>query len=211
MHYPLLIVILLALLSGNAVAVAEADGQDDCQLREPGPGFDCAKADGSVEELICKDAELAALDRQMATVYAAALQRVAGDGYEDPGPVQRGWIKGRNDCWKSDDMRACTVSNYKYRIAELQIQYGQLVVPSPVYYMCGKTDLTAVFYNQTDPQTVVLTVIPILAGVDQGLAYHSPSASGARYEGRNVSFWEHHGEARLTWYDKEMSCKVKGK
>jgi len=66
-----------------------------------------------------------------------------------------------------------------------------------------------VFYQQTDPQTVVLTFIPALTGVDQMLAYHSPSGSGARYEGRNVSFWEHHGEARLTWFDQEMSCKVR--
>jgi len=184
---------------------------DNSQSRAEGPSFDCTKAGGSVEELICKDAALAALDRQMAAVYAAALRRVAEDGYEDPAPVQRGWIKGRNDCWKSDDMRVCTESSYKYRITELQIQYGQLVVPSPVYYRCGKTDLTAVFYNQTDPQTVVLSFIPVLAGVDQVLAYHSPSGSGARYEGRNVSFWEHHGEARLTWYDEGMSCRKVGK
>ena len=179
--------------------------------RGEGPSFDCVRADGSVEELICKDAELAALDRQLAVVYAAALQRVAEDGYEDPGPVQRGWIKGRNDCWKSDDLRACTESSYKYRIAELQIQYGQLVVPSPVYYKCSATALTAVFYRQTDPQTVVLSFIPALADLDQVLAFHVRSGSGARYEGRNVSFWEHHGEARLTWYEKETGCKLQEK
>ena len=185
--------------------------QGNDEAHEEGPSFDCAKAGWSVEELICKDADLAALDRQMAAVYAAALKRVTEDNYEDPAAVQRGWIKGRNDCWKSDNLRACIVSSYQHRIAELQIQYGQLVVPTPVYYTCGKTALTAVFYQQTDPQTVVLTFIPALTGVDQILAYHSPSGSGARYEGRNVSFWEHHGEARLTWFDQEMSCKVKGK
>ena len=185
--------------------------QGNDEAHEEGPSFDCAKAGWSVEELICKDADLAALDRQMAAVYAAALKRVTEDNYEDPAAVQRGWIKGRNDCWKSDNLRACIVSSYQHRIAELQIQYGQLVVPTPVYYTCGKTALTAVFYQQTDPQTVVLTFIPALTGVDQILAYHSPSGSGAQYEGRNVSFWEHHGEAKLTWFDQEMSCKVKGK
>ena len=182
--------------------------QGKAQSPEKGPSFDCAKAGWSVEELICKDAELATLDRQLAAVYAAALKRVAEENYEDPTPVQRGWIKGRNDCWKSDGLRACVVSSYQYRIAELLIQYGQLVVPSPVHYSCGNTALTVVFYQQTDPQTVVLTFIPALTGVDQMLAYHSPSGSGARYEGRNVSFWEHKGEARLTWFDQEMSCKV---
>jgi uncharacterized protein len=184
-----------------------ADG--GAQRHELGPSFDCAKAGWSVEELICKDAGLAALDRQMAAVYAAAQKRVAEENYEDPAPMQRGWIKGRNDCWKADNLRTCIVSSYQYQIAALLIQYGQLVVPTPVYYTCGKTDLAAVFYQKTDPQTVVLTFIPALTGVDQMLAYHSPSGSGARYEGRNVSFREHHGEARLTWFDQEMSCKVK--
>ena len=182
--------------------------QGKVQSPEKGPSFDCAKAGWSVEELICKDAGLAALDRQMAAVYAAAQKRVAEENYEDPAPVQRGWIKGRNDCWKADNLRACIVSSYQYRIAELLIQYGQLVVPSPVYYSCGNTALTAVFYQQTDPQTVVLTFIPALTGVDQILAYQVPSASGAKYEGRNVSFWEHHGEATLTWFDQKMSCAV---
>ncbi len=180
--------------------------QGETPLHGEGPSFDCAQAKGSVEALICKDAALAALDRQMAQVYAAALKRVAEDGYEDPAPLQRGWIKGRNDCWKSGDSRACIVSSYKERIVELQIQYGQLVVPSPVYYTCNATDLTAVFYNQTDPQAVVLTVIPILTDPGQMTAFRVHSASGARYEGGNVEFWEHHGEAQLSWYDKVMSC-----
>lgn len=29
------------------------------------PSFDCAKAEGAVEELVCKDADLAALDRKL--------------------------------------------------------------------------------------------------------------------------------------------------
>lgn len=184
--------------------------QGNVQVRDEGPSFDCAKAEGSVEEIICKDATLAALDRQMAQVYAAALKRVAEDGYEDPAPMQRGWIKGRNDCWKSDDRRACIVSSYKDRIVELQIQYGQLVVPSPVYYTCDGTDVTAVFYNQTDPPSVVLTVASMSASLDQILAFRVHSASGARYEGRNVEFWEHLGEAQMSRYDKVMSCRKNG-
>ena len=40
------------------------------------PSFNCAKASGSVEELICNDAELAELDRSLTSLYSAVL----GDG-----------------------------------------------------------------------------------------------------------------------------------
>jgi hypothetical protein len=46
MHYPLLIVILLTLYSGNVLA--EADGPKHHPMREEGPSFDCTKADSSV-------------------------------------------------------------------------------------------------------------------------------------------------------------------
>ena len=71
--------ILLTLGSGSATAA--------------GPSFDCTRAAGQVETLICNDAELAALDRKLAAAYDRALERVAQDGYEDPHAMQRGWIK----------------------------------------------------------------------------------------------------------------------
>ncbi len=37
-----------------------------------GPAFDCAKAQGEVEQLVCKDEGLAALDRKLDGVYKAA-------------------------------------------------------------------------------------------------------------------------------------------
>ena len=173
------------------------------------PGFDCSKASGSVEELICKQPSLARLDRQMAGTFRAALQRFRLENYDDPRPEQRGWIKGRNDCWKADDVHQCVLSAYRYRMAELQIHYGQLEVPAPVYFDCDNTALTAVYYSQTIPPTVALTIIPVIQGINQVLAYQEPSASGAKYQGRNVSFWEHQGEAKLDWYDKQMTCRVK--
>jgi len=173
------------------------------------PAFDCRKASGSVEELICKEPLLAQLDRQMSVVFTAALNRYQIDNYEDPRPEQRGWIKGRNDCWKADDVHECALSSYRYRIAELQIQYGQLQVPVPVYFYCEDSAVTAVFYTQTRPPTVVLTVIPEIQGISQVLAWQEPSGSGAKYQGRNVSFREHQGEAQLSWYNKQMTCRLK--
>lgn len=37
------------------------------------------------------------------------------------------------------------------------------------------------------------------------------SASGARYAGNGASFWEHQGEAEITWgTEKPMTCKSLG-
>jgi uncharacterized protein len=171
------------------------------------PSFDCSKASGQVEELICQDDGLAALDRKLAGAYERATERVREDGYEEPKAMQRGWIKGRNECWKAKDVRGCVEMEYKRRIAELQIQYGDMVVPSPVGFRCGAVDLTAVFYNETDPPAVVLTQIG-LSGPDQVIAYQAISGSGARYLGPNVEFWEHQGEATVTWSDQQLTCKV---
>lgn len=33
---------------------------------------------------------------------------------------QRGWVKGRNDCWKSGDQRGCVKRSYDERIGELK-------------------------------------------------------------------------------------------
>ncbi|MFO1429136.1 MAG: hypothetical protein U1F76_03195 [Candidatus Competibacteraceae bacterium] len=33
---------------------------------------------------------------------------------------QRGWVKGRNDCWKAGDQRGCIKSEYEARIRELK-------------------------------------------------------------------------------------------
>jgi hypothetical protein len=42
------------------------------------------------------------------------------------------------------------------------------------------------------------------------LMFCQPSSSGARYTGRNESFWEHQGEAKVAWGHgaTEMRCKT---
>ena len=171
------------------------------------PSFDCTKADHDVEELICKDDELAALDRQMADVYRSAYQNFPANERDSLKASQRGWVKGRNDCWKADDLRGCAKSAYETRITELQIQGGNLVVPEAVQYQCdgGESDyMTAVFYQKTAIPSVVLT-----RGDDQVIAFLAPSGSGSKYEGRNVEFWEHHGEAAGSWKGKPFKCTAR--
>ena len=168
------------------------------------PTFDCAKATGEVEKLICADAGLAALDRRLADVYAKAVKQWPAEVSAEQRAIQRGWIKGRNDCWKSKDVRGCVDVEYKSRIVQLQIKSGQLMAPTPVGFACQGGEnkpVTATFYNDTDPRSVVLTV-----GDDQAIAFAAPAASGAKYTAEGVEFWEHQGTATIGWFGTKLTC-----
>lgn len=84
------------------------------------PSFDCAKATHDVEKLICSDAGLADLDRSLSSLYSTLLKHTPESQQKGLKTEQRGWVKGRNDCWKSNDMRGCVASEYKARIDELK-------------------------------------------------------------------------------------------
>lgn len=161
------------------------------------PSFDCAKAKGAAETLLCKDAALAAQDNELAALYPKAIAAFSPEQQKTERAIQRGWIKGRNDCWKASDLRQCVKDSYQLRITELQIKGGQLMVPAPVNYQCGKNiTLSTYFYNEAK---LPAAVINLSEGDSQQqvLAYEAPSASGARYEGQNLTLFTKGGEARL--------------
>jgi len=87
------------------------------------PSFDCSKVKkDSSESIICSSNKLMDLDNELAAVYKQALSKATK---EDMLKVhQRGWIKGRNDCWKADDEKQCMADQYKLRIKELKEKYG---------------------------------------------------------------------------------------
>ena len=171
------------------------------------PSFDCTKASGAVETLICKDARLAALDNELAALYPKAIAELSPEQLKTARAMQRGWIKGRNDCWKGQDLRQCVEDNYLLRITELQISGGQLMVPTPVNYQCGKNvTLSTYFYNDAK---LPAAVINLSEGdkQQQVLAYKAPSASGARYEGQNLTFFTKGDDATLERYDQPtLTC-----
>ena len=86
------------------------------------PGFDCSKVKkDSSEGVICSSDRLMDLDRELAAVYKKALAKAAkGDRLK---AEQRGWIKGRNDCWKAKDEKQCMAEEYQARIKELRKKY----------------------------------------------------------------------------------------
>jgi uncharacterized protein len=174
-----------------------------------GPSFDCGKVEaGSIEAMICKDEGLAALDRKLAEVYTAASHKAVNEHPPVLKAEQRGWIKGRNECWKDDDKRRCVENQYVRRIAELQAKYRLVPASEPVFYACAGdpgNEVIATFF-QTDPPTLIAK-----RGDRVSLMYLQPSGSGAKYQGGNESLWEHHGEAMITWGygSPEMQCTRK--
>jgi len=194
-------IVLLTLGCGMCVGTALAQG----------PSFDCGKVEaGSIGEMVCKDDKLAVLDHKLAEVYAAASKKAVNEHPPVLKAKQRGWIKGRNECWKSDNKRSCVEENYRLRIAELQAKYRLVPASEPVFYACDgdpRNVVVATFF-QTDPPTLIAE-----RGDQVSLMYLRPSGSGAKYQGRNESLWEHHGEATITWGygSPEMKCAGKSK
>ena len=163
----------------------------------PAPAFDCAKVTaGSIEALICSDGSLAALDRQLAAGYAAATKKAVNEHPPVLKAEQRGWIKGRDACWKQADVPACVGEAYTLRMAELQARYRLLAGTGPVRYRCDgdPTDEIVATFFPTDPPTLIAE-----RGDSVSWMVLQRSGSGARYQGRNESFWEHQGEATVTW------------
>ena len=210
---PVLVVLLLAACQRTAVPDRDADaGQPPAPVspaaqapvptggQAAAPGFDCTQVTGEIEKAVCSDGELSALDHQLADTYAQALAKAADKATLQAS--QRGWIKGRGDCWKASDAAACVREAYIARITELRIDGGLVPAPKPVAFRCAGSDkpLTAVFYNEA-PQAVVLSW-----GTDRAIVPLARSASGARYAARGVEFWEHQGEARVGFFGNQMTC-----
>jgi len=86
------------------------------------PSFDCAKVkNDSAEATICASDTLMALDNEMAALYKEARKVAQKDDMLKA--IQRGWIKGRNECWKETDQVQCMIDAYNVRIDELKEEY----------------------------------------------------------------------------------------
>lgn len=89
---------------------------------QSGPSFSCSAVNkGSMEELICQNETLSALDLKLTNTYKQALVKSSNNSTLKA--EQRGWIKGRDDCWKSENKTSCLNDSYQERISELQKKY----------------------------------------------------------------------------------------
>jgi heat shock protein HslJ len=78
----------------------------------------------------------------------------------------------------------------------------------PVTWICGQgnagTDLLRATFYETQPSMVLLE-----RGSTARPAFQVKAASGSRYEGDGVLFWEARGEATLNWMGAASTCKPK--
>lgn len=165
----------LALVAAPAVALAQ-----------DGPSFDCARAETGAEKLVCADTALAALDRRVAARFAAALDVARGldagaaEAEATLRAYQRGWIGGRDECWKAADERACVEDAYLRREAELVAEWMLDAPTATTFWTCGGSPANEVVTMFFD------TPLPAVRfergdSIDTGTL--SPTGSGARYDG----------------------------
>lgn len=189
---------LILCLSPNAITA-----------NEEGPSFDCSNVEaGSVAEMVCKDQNLTALDLKMAALYKEASKKAVNEHPPVLKAEQRGWIKGRDECWKSDEKKKCVEESYTLRIAELGARYRLVGSDGPFFYVCDDNPAKEIIitFFKTDPPTLIAEF-----GDSVSLMYLQPLGSGSKYQGRNESAWIKGKEAMITWGygSQEMSCKQK--
>lgn len=107
--------VLTTLAAGNVYAAEEIK-----------PSFDCAKAKTRVEKLICSDAELAKLDREMSSEYRTLVSDKTLDGElkEILKNNQKKWLDSREKtpCLEKEDVseqQKCIKNAYRIRIKEI--------------------------------------------------------------------------------------------
>ncbi|RAP58306.1 lysozyme inhibitor LprI family protein [Oleiagrimonas sp. MCCC 1A03011] len=159
-----------------------------------GPSFDCAKVQpGSIEALICREPALSDLDRKLAFLYTAASNKVDARMQAQLRAEQRGWIKGRDDCWKSDDRPSCVRSAYLQRIAELEARYRLVPSKGPQTYACDgqRANEVVVTFFETRPRTLIAE-----RGDQTSLMF---AESPEIYRGRNERIVLRDGHMTLVW------------
>lgn len=172
------------------IAVVAAFGAQPAASQDA-PSFDCSKASTSAEEMVCADPELAELDRRVAKRFAEAIAAAqsldvgAAEAEADLRAYQRGWIGGRDECWKADDQRACVAFSYLSREAELVARWMLEEPTRTAFWTCGgnpANEVVTTFYDTPLPS------VRIERGDSVDVGMTSPTGSGARYDG-NFGRW----------------------
>lgn len=171
-----------------------------------GPSFDCSRSPkGSIEADVCSSAELSALDQALAKVFKAATKAAANEHPPILRAEQRGWIKGRNNCWKSEDRAKCIAESYRLRIAELEARYRLVPSSGPRWYSCDDApgSEVVVTHFSTQPPTLIAE-----RGDATSLMYCQPTPKGMVCLGRNESVEERGEEILVVWgYEAQpMRC-----
>ena len=170
----------------------------------PTPSFSCQMAAGEVEQRICREPELIAFDNQLYRVYHSAMEKAGSiDAFAEEAvntlkATQRGWIKGRNECWKMpEEIQRCISEQYEYRIAELQVKWMLVDSIETQRFTCGRQahEFFITFYDSD-----TLPAAAVEYGDNREVFVGMPTASGARYNGQFGRYvWVKNTEAMFVW------------
>ena len=203
----------LSVLAAGLACPVPAPAQ--APLTPQGPSFECSEAASEAEKLVCADPDLAALDWRLEQRFLAAVKAVEGFGGDvaaaeaELRASQRGWIGGRDECWKAADPQGCVRDAYLRREGELVALYMLETPASVATWICdgNLANEVVTFFFDTE-----LPSVRIERGdtVDAGLL--ARSGSGARYEasfGRQI--WIKGNEATYREADPDgssVTCAV---
>lgn len=189
--------------------------QQALDLARRAPTCRLRMAQGTVEHLVCQRAGLALLDARVAEAYAAARRKATHEHPPVLAAEQRGWQRGRHDCWKAapdvtsatdlEARAACVRESSMRRLLELQARYRLVPASASTRWQCSDgSEVRVTWFQATEPPSLIAE-----RGDQTSLMTQEPAASGTRYQGRNESFWEHQGEARVVWgwQAPELRCR----
>lgn len=187
----------------NRTAVAKpATAAPATSERSIQASFDCDRASGQAQELVCADAGLAMMDREVA--------RLTGLAAEPAG--QADYAQKRDACGKADELRNCVMANAMLEIHRLlrnseAARSGEALTVTQAAYSCvGIVGPVLATYVTGEPGAVALEWGGRTMAIDQ-----VATASGARFDGRwdgqPLAFWTKEKEATLTVAGKgDLQC-----
>lgn len=168
------------------------------------PSFDCSRALPGGEAAVCANPDVAELDVELARLYRVIDAKSSDAERATLRRLQDGWLKKRDVCADTVDVKACLKTAYTDRIADLRSAYALAradtggISAGPVSWRCPGTTqlLTSTFVNSTTP--VVLLKRDDTSVVLTG----SAAASGARYQSATpdgaYEFWTKGSETQFT-------------
>jgi uncharacterized protein len=143
-------VVWSAVLVFEAMLGAPLAGDAEVQPR-PAPSFACGQATQWVEKTICSDAELTALDRRLASVFAEAERELA----PRTGALlaaQRDWLRLREGCRTREEVAdrvQCLFDQYDQRIHDLVLALPVLARLRRPVSAARASEVMAVFHWMT--------------------------------------------------------------
>ncbi len=156
------------------------------------PAFACRDNMSAAEAAVCDSASLAALDVWLEDTYMNALQHAEKGQVNTLKAMQRGWLKGRDECWKETDIKQCVRNRYVERISELQAHYVLVAPVNSARLICPDGNRHTLQFFATP-----MSAMTIHHNDGKLLLWQVMAASGTRYEGANTLYWEHQGEVQF--------------